>query len=488
MKKFLGIFLAFIFILTPIGAIANETEAPVLIAESLEAPALPSTYVKDDFQLMAPSQTLEEFLLSAWANMDTYVKVIDFRMPVQKFINLYWQLLHDNPEYFWVGGEIKNAHSSGGNMYDFTITYAYTDPDVIAEKKAALDSATADILLQIDDEMTDFEKVMTVHDYMVLNYSYGTSDVMHTIFIMTEKTGVCMGYALAFNHLMNVLGIDCTYVASNEMNHAWNLVKLDGQWYHIDLTYDDPTRNYQNMFAYIRHEYALLSSDGIANAEESHYGFDLGDVRADSTLYDNATWRHDAGAMAYCNSKLYFVAQNNIVNEDGNVIHAKLDGGDGKWNLTTSSYLGGSYCGLTSYGKTLYYNTDKAIYSYNTETKKETKILSKTGICGLYADKNILKYSKYNKSAQTIDIDSEIVLEKEEGSAIIGSSIHAGEKIITPIYKEDSEPMFVFCHSGTSNKIHKLQGEGSFTVESSAGDIFFWTDKFKPLAPKHTVN
>ncbi|MBE7049425.1 MAG: hypothetical protein E7394_01465 [Ruminococcaceae bacterium] len=488
MKKCLCLVLALFFTMASINTFAHTAETPTLVASVIEAPTLPQTYVKDEFSLMSETASLEDYLKELWTNKTTYVKIFDyFKIPTQEFFDKYWQILHDNPEFFWVGSQIQNPRQSGGKIYDFEITYEYTDPDVIAQKKRSLDEATAEILLHITDDMSDFEKVMTVHDYMVLHYTYGTSDVMHSIFIMTEKTGVCMGYALAFNHLMNVLGIESTYVPSQEMNHAWNLVKLDGKWYHIDVTFDDPVNaNHKDMYAHINHNYALLSSEAIQNAEDPHTGFDIGTLVADSTLYDNAPWRSSTGNIVKCNSKLYYISGKSVVDEDGNIIRKNLDGGDGKWSITKTSYITRFYGGLTSYGNTLYYNTDDAIYSYDTESKKETKILSKYGICGIFADKNILKYSKYTRSTGNIEYDSEITLEKEEGP-VIGSSIHAGDKIITPIYKEDDTPMIVFCHNSNHNQLFRLEGQGTYAVESEAGDIFFWTDKLKPLSKKHHV-
>ena len=143
--------------------------------------------------------------------------------------------------------------------------------------------------------------------------------------------------------------------------------------------------------------------------------------------------------------------------------------------------------GLTKYGNVLYYNTDKEIWSYDTVTKKETKILTLYGSCGIFADKNILKYSKYDKTTKNIVYDNEIILEKEEEGPIIGSSIHVGDKIITPIHKEDETPIFVFCRGNQENKTILIDEKGTFSVESDEGDIFFWTDKLKPLSKKHHV-
>lgn len=94
----------------------------------------------------------------------------------------------------------------------------------------------------IKDGMTDLEKIRAVHDYLVKNISYdlGVERDVYTIF--TEGKGVCSGYAEAFKMLLDTLGIECILVfgIAEDEYHEWNAVKLNGEWYHIDVTWDDP--------------------------------------------------------------------------------------------------------------------------------------------------------------------------------------------------------------------------------------------------------
>ena len=48
------------------------------------------------------------------------------------------------------------------------------------------------------------------------------------------------------------------------MNHAWNLIKIDGEWYHIDVTWDDPT---PDLLGRVNHVFFLISDDAIASSE-----------------------------------------------------------------------------------------------------------------------------------------------------------------------------------------------------------------------------
>jgi transglutaminase/protease-like cytokinesis protein 3 len=108
----------------------------------------------------------------------------------------------------------------------------------------------------IEEGMSEKEKVKAVHDYLILNttyYSLNEDDkahIAHTVF--REHRGVCDAYAEAFKILMNALGIECIVVPGEAADggHAWNQVKVDGKWYNIDVTWDDPDDGDQIYYDY----------------------------------------------------------------------------------------------------------------------------------------------------------------------------------------------------------------------------------------------
>lgn len=96
--------------------------------------------------------------------------------------------------------------------------------------------------------MSDFDKELALYDYVVTHAEYdsvnnnnGTtpSDSHEAYGILIKGIGVCDGYSKAMALLLNKVGIECSIVASREMDHAWNIVKIDGRWYHIDATFGD---------------------------------------------------------------------------------------------------------------------------------------------------------------------------------------------------------------------------------------------------------
>ena len=73
---------------------------------------------------------------------------------------------------------------------------------------------------------------------------------------------VCDGYAYAFQKIMKHLHIPCRFVVgrSGKIGHGWNMVKLEGKWYHIDVTFDDPIVNGSDANTIPRYKYFLKST------------------------------------------------------------------------------------------------------------------------------------------------------------------------------------------------------------------------------------
>ncbi len=164
---------------------------------------------------------------------------------------LYFNTLYDYPEDTYFVATSVGYGSSGQNLY-FEPVYL---PVNTAAYTAAVDAAYTACISQ---GMTDLEKVISAHDWLVTNCQYdpyiGTggkyiaSDgtvydedpLVYTSYgAFVNHNVVCQGYALAFKVLMDRAGIPCCYVKSDAMNHAWNMVQLDGNWYHVDVTWDD---------------------------------------------------------------------------------------------------------------------------------------------------------------------------------------------------------------------------------------------------------
>lgn len=92
-------------------------------------------------------------------------------------------------------------------------------------------------LESVDSSMTQADKAMAVYIYFAKNTVYKESADAHTGYdVLVNHVGVCDGLANAYALAMNTLGIPCAVVSNYSKNHSWNIVKLNGKWYYVDLT------------------------------------------------------------------------------------------------------------------------------------------------------------------------------------------------------------------------------------------------------------
>lgn len=176
----------------------------------------------------------------------------------------YWTFLELNPDVYAVFGDDYDK------IYDWYMTIgilenrqgAY-DGEVIATMKIydIADSIT-------DPAMSEREKVRAVHDWLCthVDYDYGNylagtipRDSYRIVGAIEHGKAVCNGYMLSFEAFMDVLGMECENVVgwSETSGHGWNKVKVDGNWYEIDVTWDD-----LGLYGMgYRHDYFLISEE-----------------------------------------------------------------------------------------------------------------------------------------------------------------------------------------------------------------------------------
>lgn len=481
MKRILSLILILIFVSGSFSVFAEEE----LSYATVEPTQFAETYIDNTINLFSSEKTLEQTLVEGWENLSEKISIKDYDIAIADIGNVYRGILYNNPMLYYVNTGFSYSYSTSGTVAYVYPKYSETDITVISDTLDAINEATEEIMLCLDESMTDFEKIMTVHDYMVLHYEYDYTLKNHNITIMTTKKGVCMAYSMAFKHIMNKLGIECLYVTgAKEMNHGWNIVKLDDEWYHIDLTWDDSGSE----FGQVKHKFALLSDKEIQSMEKPHYGYDLNGLQASSNKYDKVKWHEDNGSIITINKIYYYVDDNNLVDQNGKIIYKNLNG-DGYWDIGGNGYFPvGNYTGLAEHNGILYFNTDQAIYSYNPKKEEVTKLLDYEGLCGLFIDKNTLFYCKFDITARTFVEAGEYKL----GKIRFGGTFHENGKIVKRIYKEaDAKNINVFARCDDCVKVEKIEKAGYSTIkfdEKECQTLFYWTDDLRPLKEKEVYN
>ena len=135
--------------------------------------------------------------------------------------------------------------------------YRSGDDSSLSETGRSILKAAKDVIgSEINDDMSDYEKELAIHDYITewsrFDYSVfgrsgsdGFTDGSNTPYgVLIDRSAMCHGYSSTFQLLMDMLDIECMTVfgipGSNGVEHSWNMVKLDGEWYQVDCAWDDP--------------------------------------------------------------------------------------------------------------------------------------------------------------------------------------------------------------------------------------------------------
>ncbi|MDD6035531.1 MAG: transglutaminase domain-containing protein [Lachnospiraceae bacterium] len=182
--------------------------------------------------------------------------------------------MHSAGEYMALYPEIERMSIESVKTYDNGICIRFTDVSIVYDADLCYAIRTGDetMLSGTEKEILTYlnhvidltgarslekaEAVKALHDYLVLNLKYDETyqAASHTPEgVMKNHVAVCEGYARTMQLLLKLAGIDSKIVVGTAGGgaHAWNLVKLDDEWYHVDVTWDDPIPDKEGRVRYI---------------------------------------------------------------------------------------------------------------------------------------------------------------------------------------------------------------------------------------------
>ena len=201
---------------------------------------------------------------------------------------IFQSVLYDHPEIFWCDGNVISTSYSKSLFreayVEFVPTYLYTGEE--KERKQAEIEAAADVCIStISEEATDYEKIKTVYEYLIntVEYNLDAPDNQNIYSVLAAKESVCAGYARSTQYLLGKLGIPCAYVTGtstdsegNVEDHAWNMVKCEGDWYFVDTTWGDPLFQQEEEESTVRamtYDYLCCIEDTILKTHTLKEGF-----------------------------------------------------------------------------------------------------------------------------------------------------------------------------------------------------------------------
>lgn len=363
---------------------ANETLADTVIESIEEYPTTP-------IELIIKCDIFEQL-----DDRNSVIDISAYNLTEEETEKLLYEVIDENA--FVINAEIKPEFVVESDCVK-QINVEYEELNISLMAVTTMSEEVNNILSCVDDTMTDVEKALAVNDYFVTNYCYDETYSIYTKEGMfTNKTGVCAAYSAAYQYIMkDKLGFQCITVSSDGMNHAWNMLKIDGQWYHVDVTWNDPISDFPGRAV---HKYFLLSDNAISDEEHGHYGW-VGGKSATSTKYDNYFWSDVETPIIMVDGYYYYITQ-----ENGAVCKRNASTGAVSEIYTVSStwpcwnkpgwHWRGNYSQIAYCDNTLYINTHAKILSMNLSGGNVKTIASQSTsegyIWGLLINGNKLEY------------------------------------------------------------------------------------------------
>ena len=202
--------------------------------------------------------------------------VMTLPVTVEECMDIYRSVYYDSPDLFWVDTSYKLYKNKKGVVTRVVPGYFDLAGDIGAHRKK-VEEAFAEPLADLWSLKDDAARVKYAHDYLLstLTYQAEAPYAQSLYSAAVGKKTVCTGYARAFQYLMQKVGIPCAFLMgtarSGEVSgaHAWNLVRLNGEFYVLDVTWDDPLNRDDYKYTYFNLTDTQMSADHTRDARSA---------------------------------------------------------------------------------------------------------------------------------------------------------------------------------------------------------------------------
>ena len=345
------------------------------------------------------------------------------RITDEEAVQVYADLIASAPEFFFLSNKIYIDYVPGifGNSA-IRLTFTYLmNPKEREAASIVYENELSRIAAMVDPNWSEAEKALFVHDYLISVYSYDESGTtFDTYNLITSRKGVCQAYSLFYAAILRELGMEAVMTPSPDMNHAWNQVKVDGVWYHVDLIYDDPRPDRTGR---VLHDFFLISDEEMR--EKGHTGWRT-TLPCPQSYPGSPLWDGICSRIVPLGGRWYFIDP-----VSHTLSSSAFDGSDRTQHFTFTNrwrydednrrFWVGTFSGLSEYQGSLILNTPSDVLVYDPAAQKTTVWLTAdAGEYSIYGSTVVKNQLEYVLSTTPNLEGDEPVLSREISSLVPG--------------------------------------------------------------------
>ena len=358
-------------------AICITTFILCVIGTSINAQEAQSSATASDLQ------SFRKAVADAYKNYETVVDMSNYNFNMSRDKQAIDEVITDvsnNSPYIFYNAQKYGISYTNEKIVKINLSYLseYLNSDgsvnieSIKAVRRKINTAVKKAVKCVKGNMSELEKAMVLHDYIVMNTAYNDSQNkssrLNICGVLLENQANCQGYTIAYKALLNKIGIKSKCVTSIKLKHAWNLVRIDNKWYNVDVTWDDQLINNQDSYGIVSHKYFMGSTSYFKS--NGHYGFEANE--ASGTKYDNMYWKDIESAFYYSKGKWLYLWDKGIVQRNS------LTGGREKllyktknsWRTDTKIYKANASSFVKFNDNKYYFIDGNNIYMYTKSANK----------------------------------------------------------------------------------------------------------------------
>lgn len=216
-------------------------------------------------------------------------------LDVELIEKIFKCVLSDHPQFYYVEGYTYTTYSKNDVLSKLEFSGTYTKTKEECEiLNLQIEQYVTECFAGMQDGMSDYEKVKYIYEYIINGTEYNLTavDSQNICSVFLNGESVCMGYAKAMQYLLLEQNILCTLVNGTAQEgevHAWNLLLLDGQYYHLDVTWGDDSYTISNddstSVGMTNYSFFCVTTEEILKTHTIDNVVDLPDCIADENNY-----------------------------------------------------------------------------------------------------------------------------------------------------------------------------------------------------------